>query len=226
MKTYPLEFRWLGTVPYSEGEHLQVELATEVRESGKGVILGLEHDPVITLGIRGNSKEDLLSEEKDIRGEGIHVIKVKRGGQAILHSPGQLVIYLILPIRDWQLGPKLLVCLLERATTDLLSSYGIEVIHGKKEPGLFTPRGKIAFFGLRINRGISSHGLSLNVSNDLRLFRHIRSCGHTDQPLDAMVFQGVTDKIPELFASWCGYFERRLRGGSRSALLDPLPISS
>lgn len=213
MESYPLEFRWLGDVPYGEGQRLQTEISAEVRESGKGIILGLEHDSVITLGIRGKDEDDLLSGENELQQDGLNVIRSRRGGQATLHSPGQLVIYPVLPTRHWRLGPKRLVCLLEKATTDLLGSHGIEVISGKDEPGLFTPRGKIAFFGLRIEKGVSSHGLSLNVTNDLRLFRHIRSCGKTEQPLDSMVFQGVSDKIPELFASWCGYFQRRLKAG-------------
>ncbi|MCB0366336.1 MAG: lipoyl(octanoyl) transferase LipB [Bdellovibrionaceae bacterium] len=212
MESYPLEFRWLGEVPYEEGERLQQELSEEVRQSGRGIILGLEHSPVITLGIRGDSQDDLVSSEKERNDDGIQVIASKRGGQATLHSPGQLVIYPVLPTRAWKMGPKRLVCLLERSTSDLLQSFGVEVIPAKDEPGLFTPRGKIAFFGLRINKGVSSHGLALNVTNDLRLFRHIRSCGQLNQPLDSLLFQGVSDKIPDLFKSWCGYFERRLKG--------------
>jgi len=130
----------------------------------------LEHPPVYTQGLNGKPEHILNAGQ-------IPVIKTDRGGQATYHGPGQLIIYPLLDIKRHNIGIRRLVSTLENATIDTLSQYGIKA-HSKKEaPGVYTDGGKIASVGLRIKRGCSYHGMSLNVNMDLKPFDGINICG-------------------------------------------------
>ncbi|MCB0363233.1 MAG: hypothetical protein KDD35_10945, partial [Bdellovibrionales bacterium] len=145
---YEPQIQWLGVIPYREALDLQEQRANEVRaDHSKATIFGLEHNTVITLGIRGREQEDIFSRMEDLTSEGIEVERVRRGGQATLHSPGQLVIYPILPLRHWGLSTRALMKAMEIATCRLLKEKGILSYRGEKEPGVYTSKGKIAFFG-------------------------------------------------------------------------------
>lgn len=214
--------RFLGFTPYSQAEELQLKTASEVRTTGRGTVLGVEHPAVITLGVRGRRELDVVTSSEE-QSE-IEIVSCRRGGQATLHSPGQLVIYPLLPVRQWGMGSRELIELLERVTSDLLATEGVVVKKFGDEPGLYSERGKLVFFGLRIDRGVSSHGLAINVANDLQLFRHIRSCGVARQNLDSLLFQGVTKSSETLFASWCTHLAEALR--ERSQLRPEVDRSS
>ena len=146
----------------------------------------LEHPPVFTLGLNGKCEHILDPGE-------IPVVKCDRGGQVTYHGPGQLIAYLLLDMRRHQLGVKALVSKIEQAVIDLLAEYHI---HGQRRdgaPGIYVDGAKIAALGLRIRKGCSYHGLSLNVDMDLAPFSRINPCG----------FEGlVTDQLrhhnPEL----------------------------
>lgn len=215
---FDLRSQWLGLVPYNEGLQLQDTFASSVRgDSQKAIVLGLEHPPVITLGIRGHRQTDIASSEATLIERGIPVFRIQRGGQATFHSPGQLVIYPILPLREWRLGVRHLVNILTEATQACLLQRGISTQSGQVEPGLYTERGKIAFFGLKIDRGVSSHGLAINVSNDLALFQCIRSCGTPDQPMDSVSTVSTLDHpdsmnwdLQAFFMTWFYCFVERL----------------
>jgi lipoyl(octanoyl) transferase len=108
----------------------------------------------------------------------IPVVAVDRGGQVTYHGPGQLVAYPLLDLRRRGLGVRDLVLRLEFAVIDLLAGYGI-VAQGRRDaPGVYVDGRKIASLGLRVRRGCSYHGLSLNVSLDLAPFARINPCGY------------------------------------------------
>ena len=130
----------------------------------------LEHPPVFTLGLNGKP-EHILNPGS------IPVVKCDRGGQVTYHGPGQLIVYLLLDLRRHALGVKALVSKIEQAVIDLLEENGI---HGKRRegaPGIYVDGAKIAALGLRIRKGCSYHGLSLNVDMDLEPFSRINPCG-------------------------------------------------
>jgi lipoyl(octanoyl) transferase len=131
----------------------------------------LEHPPVFTLG-QAASPAHLLNPGD------IPVIRVDRGGQVTYHGPGQLVAYLLLDLRRSGLGVKGLVRLLEQAVIDLLAGYGIASEPRADAPGVYVGGAKIASLGLRVRRGCSFHGLSLNVDSDLEPFSRINPCGY------------------------------------------------
>jgi lipoyl(octanoyl) transferase len=131
----------------------------------------LQHPAVFTQGQAGRA-EHLLDP-----GE-IPVIQTDRGGQVTYHGPGQLVAYLLVDLRRLGLGVKGLVHLLEGAVIGLLAGYGIEAEARAGAPGVYVAGAKIASLGLRVRRGCTYHGLSLNVDMDLTPFLRIDPCGY------------------------------------------------
>lgn len=131
----------------------------------------LEHAPVLTLG-RAAKTEHVLNPGD------IPVIRVDRGGQVTYHGPGQLVIYLMIQLKGQQLGVRSLVDIIENAIIKLLSQYGINAQTKHGAPGVYVDDKKIAALGLRIRRGSSYHGLSLNINMDLEPFSRINPCGY------------------------------------------------
>jgi lipoyl(octanoyl) transferase len=137
-----------------------------------GVLLLLEHDPIITLGSRAGD-HDLRSPPGDT--SRVAVVRSERGGQATLHAPGQLVSYPIVHIAGRDL--RAYVDTLEETLLVLLGGLGVTARRRQGKPGLYVGEDKIASVGLRCRRWVASHGTSLNVSVDLSLFDQIVSCG-------------------------------------------------
>jgi lipoyl(octanoyl) transferase len=131
----------------------------------------VEHPPVFTLGLNG--KREHIHDAGNIP-----VIPVDRGGQVTYHGPGQVVIYLLLDIRQRGMGVRELVSRMEQAVIDLLQEYRIEAEARPDAPGVYVNDEKIAALGLRIKRGKTYHGISLNVDMDLSPFYQINPCGY------------------------------------------------
>lgn len=197
-----MQTSWRGRVSYEIGLSLQQSAWLRACESSKGEILGLEHEPVITLGKRSNPALDLLVSEASLSRQNLSVRYVDRGGEATLHSPGQLVIYPILNLREMKIGVREFVQLLIDTTIQTLACYGLSAVSGQREPGIFVNHQKIAFFGIRVRNGVSQHGLSINVSNDLSLFKTIRSCGAIDQRFTSLNTLGLRPEVKEVFEVW------------------------
>jgi lipoyl(octanoyl) transferase len=149
----------------------------------------VEHPPVFTLGLAGR-REHLLSPGD------IPVVACDRGGQVTYHGPGQAVAYVLLDLRRRGIGVKELVRRLEQAAIDVLAGYAIEGERRESMPGVYVRGAKIAAVGLRIARGCSYHGLSLNVDNDPRPFAAIDPCGYPGLASTRLADLGVHDKIP------------------------------
>lgn len=131
----------------------------------------LEHQPVFTLGLAG--KHDHILAAGDIP-----VVQVDRGGQVTYHGPGQLVVYTLIDLKRAGLTIRDLVSALENAVIDTVAEYGIEARNRCEAPGVYVGEEKLASIGLRIRRGCSYHGLSLNVDMDLAPFERINPCGY------------------------------------------------
>ena len=116
----------------------------------------------------------------------IPVIQVDRGGQVTYHGPGQWVLYLLVDLRRSKLGVRDLVTLIERSIVHLLAEYGIAGKPRADAPGVYVDGDKIAALGLRVRRGCSYHGLSLNVDMDLEPFQRINPCGHKGLQVTSM----------------------------------------
>jgi lipoyl(octanoyl) transferase len=201
--------QWLEKVPYLEALKYQQKLRETVREQQRGVVLGLEHPRVITLGFRMGKSSSHVSNAP------IPIVKTDRGGQATLHNPGQLVVYPILPLRDWDISVREYVQLLLKTTENFCINCNITIVNTNK--GVFSKIGKIASVGINIKQGTSIHGVAINISNDLRDFSLISPCGVSGQVMDRVGnYQKIT--LLDAFEMWCSEFERLLPGSKRVSL--------
>ena len=129
-----------------------------------------EHEPVFTQGQAGRPEHVLAPGS-------IPVVQSDRGGQVTYHGPGQIVGYLMFDLRGMGLSVRGLVSGIETAIVDVLREYGVEAAPRADAPGVYVEGAKIASLGLRVRRGCSYHGLSLNVNMDLEPFSRINPCG-------------------------------------------------
>ena len=166
-----LVIRQLGVQPY-EPVWRAMQHFTETRtEAIADELWVLQHPSVFTQGQAGKAEHLLAPGD-------IPVIQIDRGGQVTYHGPGQLVIYLLINVRRASVGVRELVSLIEAAIIDTLASFKIEAAARADAPGVYVGDAKIAQLGLRIRRGCSYHGLSLNVAMDLSPFSRINPCGY------------------------------------------------
>jgi lipoyl(octanoyl) transferase len=145
----------------------------------------VEHPAVFTLGLNG--RECHLRDRGDIP-----VVHCDRGGQVTYHGLGQAVIYVLIDMRRKALGVRQLVDALELSIVDLLQSYSIGGERQAHAPGVYVQGRKIASLGLRVRRGCSYHGLSLNVAMDLSPFHRIDPCGYPGMEVVDLRSLGVT----------------------------------
>ena len=146
----------------------------------------VEHPAVFTQGQAGKAEHLLAPGD-------IPVVQTDRGGQVTYHGPGQLVVYLLVSLRDVGVGIRGLVSIIEQAIIDLLGARGIEAQARPDAPGVYVDGRKIASLGLRVRRGFTYHGLALNVSNDLEPFRRINPCGHAGLEVTSTLQLGIGD---------------------------------
>lgn len=194
---------WKGLIPYRESLVLQEELKGLACKTRQAFFIGFECPACITLGLRGQEEKDLSDAVEEYKKKGIEIVTIKRGGQATLHSPGQLVIYPVMDLLQWKIRPRDFLSVLEKITVETLKEYGISAEKRESSAGLFTQKGKIAFFGIHISHGVSQHGLAVNVQNDLPLFDLIRSCGVSHRPHDSVHSYNVQPELKEVFSLWC-----------------------
>ncbi len=174
---------WLGRIPYRTAWDTQKALV-DARAGGaiRDTLLLLEHDAVLTLG-RQADESHVLARPSELRRRGIEVIRVERGGEVTYHGPGQLVAYPIIRLGDRGLMVRPLVTALEEAMIETCATLGVETVRRDGHPGCWVlgdggrPPRKIGALGLRIERGVSYHGIALNIAPDLRDFDLIDPCG-------------------------------------------------
>ncbi len=166
-------------VGYAKGLELQENVRKRLMagEGGPELII-LQHKPVITLG-KNAGEEGVLASREVLAASGVELFRVGRGGQATVHSPGQLVAYPILNLRELGLSPRNYVTALEEWLMKSCSELGVETFRVDKKPGIYTKNGKIGALGVAISGGYSMHGVALNVANDLSLFDLILPCGES-----------------------------------------------
>lgn len=201
--TKSLQIRQLGRVLYEPTWHEMQSFTDRRTAETLDELWFLEHPPVFTLG--RNSKAEHLHDTGDIQ-----VVQSDRGGQVTYHGPGQLIAYVLLDINRRQLGVQSLVNLLEQTVINLLSDHGIFAERRTKAPGVYVENRKIAALGLRVRKGCSFHGLSLNVDMDLAPFSMINPCGIEDLEVTQISDLGIKLSVDECATQFQHHFEQLL----------------
>ncbi|MDH4299391.1 MAG: lipoyl(octanoyl) transferase LipB, partial [Dehalococcoidia bacterium] len=164
---------YLETVPYEVALKLQQGLMQSRAEGKIGdVLLLLQHPSVFTIG-RFRGEEDIVVPPETLAREGIAVLHSNRGGGITFHGPGQLVGYPILNLKENGLGVREYIWKLEAVIIKLLLALGIQGYRLGGYPGVWVGEKKVCSIGIHISQHISTHGFSLNVTNDLRYFGYV-----------------------------------------------------
>ena len=187
----------LGSVDYATALQLQQRLIALRKENAIGdVLLLLEHPPVITMGRNAKSAHILVSAQQ-LAARGVEVFECDRGGDVTFHGPGQLVAYPIFDLRALPsadpsrktMGAVEFVRRLEDVLIQVCAAFGLATGRISGLTGVWTSQpepAKIAAIGVHISRGVTSHGLALNVNTDLTYFDLIVPCGIDSRPVTSM----------------------------------------
>ena len=161
----------------------------------------LEHPSIYTAGTSAD-KKDLL--KKNI----FPVFKSSRGGEYTYHGPGQRIIYIMLDLRERNYDIRSFVNALENSVTDTLNDLGVKSLLIKGKVGVWIKSSiknqsekKISSIGLRVRKGITFHGISINIKPNLDHFNGIISCGNKNNGVTSLKELGVmlpTEKIDEI----------------------------
>jgi lipoyl(octanoyl) transferase len=202
----------LGTVAYQPTWELQDELAEQRRGRRIGDrLLLLEHFPVYTIG-RGGDEANLLASPERLRELGATFVRIDRGGDITFHGPGQLVAYPIVELRD-PLDLRRYVRTLEGAIIATAAQFGVESGRVEGLTGVWVEaQRKLAAIGVRVRRGVTTHGLALNVNTNLRWFAEMIPCGIPDKEVTSLerelghrvVMEDVEQVLAEQLANGLG----------------------
>lgn len=183
----------LGTMAYRDTWALQEAAHNDILAGGEERLLLVEHPPVITFGRRAGVEKNLLASADELERLGVEVVPSDRGGDITFHGPGQLVVYPIVRLNDHSLSVGGYVHALEDAVMAALRPFGVEAGKDACAVGVWTDdrtgsgtTAKICAIGVRIRRGVSLHGLALNVTTDLTYFDLIVPCGLQCRPVTSM----------------------------------------
>jgi lipoyl(octanoyl) transferase len=187
VEAHPLDIKWLGRVGYRAAWQLQHDLVAQRRaDEIPDQLLMLEHPQVLTLG-RHADESHVLASDDELARKGIEVIRVERGGEVTYHGPGQLVAYPIVKLAPRGILLRPFVRALEQAMIDTAAGFGVAAGRRDGYPGVWCdPSGaeprKLGALGLRVEGGVTYHGIALNITTDLAGFSLIDPCGMPDAP--------------------------------------------
>jgi lipoate-protein ligase B len=190
-------YRFDKPVPYPPAAKAMERLVdARLKDLVPDTVLFLEHEPVVTLGNRGRD-QFLLKSPDALRAEGVHVEHASRGGDVTYHGPGQLVMYPVFALTGTEADAHRYLAALEETAIRTCADYGVSAFRVDGKTGAWTDLGKIAAIGVRFRRWITSHGMSFNVSVDLRYTSWIVPCGLVGQPVTSLK-RHLPDTCPPL----------------------------
>lgn len=171
-----LEVYLLGTVDFDSTLVLQDRLVHEIsqRDDRLGAVILCEHPPVVTVGLDGRVT-DLPLDTTDFTSRMMNVRRVDRRGGTLIHTPGQIAAYVVLPLHRLHCDEaasrhKLAESVVATANEQRVNSYAID-----ESTGVISRCGQFSWITSSVNDGVSSHGLILNVSPELYTMRLVRS---------------------------------------------------
>lgn len=205
MATQLWQRRLNGLQAYEPVWHAMQAYTDSRDEDSRDELWFLVHEAVFTQGQAGKAEHILMPGD-------IPVVQVDRGGQVTYHGPGQLVGYVLIDLRRRGIGIRDLVTAIEESIVELLAALGLPAHPRADAPGVYIESGaKIAQLGLRVRKGCTFHGLSLNVDMDLSVFQRINPCGHVGMEVTDMQHQlGALPSRESLMDTLAGALATRL----------------
>ena len=184
----PVIFKELGRQDYLTTLAMMQEFTANRDNETLDQIWFAEHDPVFSCGVRTDKTE--LPRTTDIP-----VITTDRGGQITYHAPGQLLVYILFDLKRRSAKIREFIYDFETIMLNTVRYYSDEAILNKSEPGIFIKNKKIVSFGLKISKGRSYHGASINVSMNMAPWKKINICGKKNQQVTDLEREGITTNI-------------------------------
>jgi lipoyl(octanoyl) transferase len=223
-----LVVEWLGRMAYRDAWARQRQCVA-ARGDGRqpDTLLLVEHEAVLTLG-RHATEEHVLAAPEELARRGIEVIRVERGGEVTYHGPGQLVAYPIVRLADRGVLLRPFVRALELSMIDVAASYGVLAAPRPGYPGAWVDLDgpaarKLGALGLRVERGITYHGIAFNLSPRLEDFELIEPCGMAGLDVTSIAREAGwhgpqaepdTDGVEDAGHRFADAFRRRLHDAS------------
>lgn len=204
-------FSNLNTLEYKRALDLQIDTqnAKINNPSEPDRLFFVEHPRVFTLGRRGG-RENLTVSEDFLVSQEIEILETDRGGNITFHGPGQAVFYPIIDLERARIGVADFVHGMEEIMKQTVREFGIQADRDVKNHGLWVGHRKIGSVGLSIKKGISIHGLALNVCPDLTPFSWINPCGLENVAMTSVAMEaGIDDtknKNKEMMDRVCQLF--------------------
>jgi lipoyl(octanoyl) transferase len=197
--------RRLGLVEYVQTVEAMRSFTETRGEATADELWLLQHSPVYTLGQGADPSHGPRV------ANGIPVVRTGRGGEITYHGPGQLVVYTLVDLTRKGLGVREFVRLLESALIEMLGAHGVTAERKTNAPGVYVAGAKVAALGIRVTRGRTWHGLSLNVNMDLSPFSVIDPCGHAGQRVTQLRDLGITEDVDRAGEALAPILMRRLK---------------
>lgn len=197
-----------GLTSYEEGYRRQKEIFSRRLEGkGENALITTRHKATITMG-KSSSEDDILVDEAVLEEHGVELVEIGRGGGVTYHGPGQLVLYPIFDLRDYDKDLREFIRRLGKVVGKTAESFGLATeFREGDEIGLWIEgkREKLASIGLRVKRWYTMHGIALNVKLDEQKAGLIRPCGISDTRLASIAdyadvnISGVKEKLLSQF---------------------------
>ena len=184
----PIIFKELGRQDYLTTLAMMQEFTAKRNSKTPDQIWFTEHHPVFSYGVSTDKNE--LPQVT-----GIPVIKTDRGGQITYHAPGQLLVYILFDLKRRSAKIRTFIHDIEKIMLNSVRYYSAEAILNKNEPGIFIKDKKIVSFGLKISKGHSYHGASINISMNMEPWEKISICGKKNQQVTDLEREGITADI-------------------------------
>lgn len=186
--------------------HQDVLADRDAQHTRIGVLLLVEHPPVITISRRASASNNLLATPELLARHGVEIAETDRGGDITYHGPGQLVAYPILDLNRVGLGLHEYMRLLEECVVRTIAAFGLDGRRDASATGVWVKSthpqshnqlAKIAAMGVRVRKWISMHGLALNIDPVMEHFGLIVPCGLAGRPVTSMK-QQLGEQCPTL----------------------------
>ena len=187
----PIIFKELGRQDYLTMLAMMQEFTAKRNSKTPDQIWFTEHHPVFSYGVSTDKNE--LPKVTDIP-----VVKTDRGGQITYHAPGQLLVYILFDLKRRSAKIRTFIHDIEKIMLNSVRYYSAEAILNKNEPGIFIKDKKIVSFGLKISKGCSYHGASINISMNMEPWKKISICGKKNQQVTDLEKEGIPANVSDV----------------------------